>query len=199
MKFIDRAFAATLAAFLLGSLAGALLVASSLPFRDFMAVLINTRALGPVRGASAFGEVAILLLVFVNNLVPVVLSFLYPLMIAKIRWEPAISDSTRNRLLGAFSLLTGALLGFFDLGATLILVLEIGGTVTVTRLLEASWVHAPLEFLFVLLCVAEPLRTLLRPTAPDGIIGSLRGDLKLLFICLIGLLASAAIEVLAGL
>ncbi len=199
MKFIDRAFGATLLAFAVGSLAGAVLILFSLPFRESMVFLINARALVPVRAASAVGGVAVMLLVFVNNFVPVVLSFLYPLIIAKVRWTPPMRSSTRNGLLTAFSLLTGGLVGFFNLGATLMLVAEIGGLTMVNRLLSASWVHAPLEFSFILLCVAEPLRIVGRRSGGNGIVGSLREDLKLLFICLVGLLASAAIEVFATL
>lgn len=199
MKFIDRAFGATLVAFVIGSLAGVLLTAFSSAFRDFMAFLVNTRAIVPVRGASALGGVAVMLLVFANNCVPVALSFLYPLIIAKVRWTPPLRSSARNRLLTGFSLLTGGLIGFFNLGATLTLVSEIGGPAMLNRLLGASWLHAPLEFLFVLICVAEPLRIVVRRIGGKGIIKFLRGDLELLFISLIGLLASAAIEVFAGL
>ncbi len=199
MKFIDRAFGATLLAFVIGSLAGALLIRFSSTFREFMAFLINTRAIVPVRAASAVGGVVVMLLVFTNNCIPCVLSFLYPLIIAKVRWTPPIRNSTRNRLLTGFSLLTGGLIGFFNLGATLTLVSEIGGPTMLNRLLAASWLHAPMEFLFVLVCVAEPLRIVARPMGTKGIIRFLRADLELLFISLIGLLASAAIEVFAGL
>lgn len=199
MKFIDRAFGATLLAFLTGSLAGALLTAASLSFRESMGFLLNMRAIVPVRAASAVGGVAVMLLVLGNNSIPVVLSFLYPLIIAKVRWAPPLRSPTRNRLLTAFSLLTGGLVGFFNLGATLMLVSEVGGLTLVNRLLSASWVHGPLEFFFVLLCVAEPLRVVGRRSGGNGIVGSVREDLKLLFICLIGLLVSSAIEVFARL
>jgi hypothetical protein len=199
MKFIDRAFGATLLAFFTGSLAGTFLIAFSLEFRELMAFLLNTRAIVPVRAASALGSVTVMLLVLANNCVPVVFSFLYPWIIAKVRWTPPIREPTRHFLLTAFSLLTAGLLGFFNLGATLTLVSEIGGLTLLTRLLLASWVHAPLEFLSVLVCVAEPLRIVERRSGVNGIVGSLRADLKLLFICIIGLLASAAIEVFASL
>ncbi len=199
MKFIDRAFGATLLAFVVGSAAGALLILFSLKFRESMVFLINARALVPVRAASTVGGVAVMLLVLGNNFVPAVLSFLYPLIIAKVRWIPPLRSSNRNRLLTAFSLLTGGLVGFFNLGATLMLVSEIGGLTLVNRLLSVSWVHAPLEFFFILLCVAEPFRIVGRRSGGNGIVGSLREDLKLLFICLIGLLASAVIEVFARL
>lgn len=199
MKFIDRAFGATLLAFVFGSLAGALLIAFFATFRKFMAFLLTARAIAPLRAASTLGGIAVTLLVFLNNCVPVLLSFLYPVIIAKVRWKPPIRDRTRNVLLGTFSLLAGGLLGFFDLGATLMLASEMGGVIMVNRLLATSWVHAPLEFLFVLICVAEPLRITGRRTIGEGLVESLRGDLKLLFISLLGLLVSAVIEVLVGL
>jgi hypothetical protein len=199
MKFVDLAFGATAASFAFGSLAGALLIASSLTFRDEMLLLFNARALGPVRGASTLGGVAVLLLIFANNCIPVVLSFLYPFIIAKVRWTPPIRGPTRNLLLIAFSSLTGGLVGFFNLGATLMLVLEVGGPAMLNRLLGASWVHAPLEFLFVLLCVAEPLRIVRNRVGDDEVVGFLRADLDILFISFLGLSMSAAIEVFAGL
>lgn len=199
MKFIDRAFGTTALAFVIGSLAGAALIALSLTFREGMIFLLNARAIVPVRGATALGGVAVVLLVFVNNCVPVLLSFLYPLIIAKVRWTPPMRGSTRNLLLTGFSLLTGGLIGFFNLGATLMLVLEVGGTAMLSHLLAASWVHAPLEFLFVLICVAEPLRIVLNRIGGNRIVGFLRADLKLILISVLGLLASALIEVLARL
>lgn len=199
MRYVDRAFGGTLAAFLLGSLAGALLTALFAPFRSFMAFLLNTRAIAPVRAASVLGDVAVMFLVFANNCVPVVLAFLYPLIIAKVRWTPPLSDQARSRLLTAFSLLTGGLVGFFNLGATLTLAYELGGSTLLDRLLATSWAHAILEFFFVLVCVAEPSRMAGVRSGGDGIVGSLRADMKLLFISLIGLLLSASIEVFAAL
>ena len=79
------------------------------------------------------------------------------------------------------------------------LVLEVRGPATLNRLLAASWVHAPLEFLFVLICVAEPLRIVMHRAGGMGIIEILRADLGILLISLVGLLASALIEVFAGL
>jgi len=199
MKFIDRAFGTTLLAFATGSLAGALLIAFSATFRKFMAFLLTARAIAPIRAASTLGGIAVTMLVFLNNCLPVLLSFLYPAIIAKVQWQPPIRDPTRNHLLAAFSLVAAGLLGFFDLGATLMLASKIGGAIMVNRLLATSWIHAPLEFLFVLICVAEPLRVARRRIVGKGIIGSLRGDLKLLFISLLGLLVSAVIEVVVGL
>ncbi|MGA2791030.1 MAG: hypothetical protein ABSF00_09705 [Candidatus Bathyarchaeia archaeon] len=198
MRYVDRAFGGTLAALILGSLAGSLLTALLAPFRSFMAFLLNTRAIIPVRAASAVGDVAVTLLIFANNCVPVVLSFLYPLIIAKVRWTPPLRDQARNQLLTTFSLLTGGLVGFFNLGATLMLASELGGLTLLIRLLETSWLHGPLEFFFVLVCVAEPSRIVGRRSESDGIVGSMRADMILLLISLIGLLVSASIEVFAG-
>jgi len=198
MKYVDRAFGGTLAAFLLGSLAGALLTDFFAPLRSFMAFLLNTRAIAPVRAVSVLGDVAVMFLVFANNCVPVVLAFMYPLIIAKVRWTPPLRVRTRNWLFLAFSLLTGGLVGFFNLGATLMLASELGGLTLLIRLLETSWLHSPLEFFFVLVCVAEPSRIVGRRSESDGIVGSMRADMILLLISLIGLLVSASIEVFAG-
>ena len=199
MKFIDAAFGATLVAFSLGSLAGAFVTAFSLTFREFMLLLINSRVIAPVRAASQSGSLALMLLIFLNNCVPVALSFVYPLIIGKVHWTPPMPTVVRNRLLIAFSLLTGGLLGFFNFGATLMLVAEMKGPTLVNALLRTSCVHAPLEFLFVLACVAEPLRLTWRGGEGGAIVKCLRSDAKLLLLCLIGLLASAVIEVFAGL
>lgn len=104
-----------------------------------------------------------------------------------------------TRLLTAFSLLTAGLLGFFNLGATLTLVEELKGPSTVNGLLATSWVHAPLEFLFVLACVSEPLRLAIQRVRGDEIVRFLQADDNLFIISLFGLLASAAIEVFARL
>jgi len=199
MKPIDASFGATLAAFCLGSLAGAFATAVSTSFRGFMLLLINWRIIAPVQSASELGKLALMTLIFLNNCVPVALSFIYPLMLGKIRWTPPMRKATMDRLLTAFSLLTGGLLGFFNLGATLMLVETIRGPAVLVALMRTSFVHAPLEFLFVLACVAEPLRVSRRTQNVVDITKSLRSDTTLLAVCLIGLVASAAIEVFAAL
>jgi len=199
MKFVDIAFGATLVAFGLGSLAGATITALSPAFQEFLLFLISSRVVTPVRAAFSLGAVALMLLIFFNNCIPVVLSFLYPLILGKVRWTPPIREVTMTRLLAAFSLLTGGLLGFFNLGATLTLVAELRGLSTVNGLIATSWMHAPLEFLFVLSCVAEPLRLAVRRVEKERIVEFLQADTNLFFISLIGLLASAAIEVFARL
>jgi hypothetical protein len=200
MKFIDIAFGATFVAFGLGSLAGGLVTAFSSTFREFLLLLIKSRVITPVRAASTLGAIAVMLLIFFNNCIPVALSLLYPLILAKVHWTPPIRKVIMIRLLRAFSLLTGGLLGFFNLGAPLMLVAELRGPSRVNGLLATSWVHAPLEFLFVLACVSEPLRLAVRQAVGgDEIIRSLRADDNMFFISLLGLLASAAIEVFARL
>ena len=199
MKFIDIAFGATLVAFGLGSLAGALVTALSSAFREALLLLINSRIITPVRAASSIGAIAVMLIIFLNNCIPVALSFLYPWVLGRVRWTPPIPKATMTRLLTAFSLLTGGLVGFFNLGASLTLVAELRGSSMVNGLLATSWLHAPLEFLFVLSCVAEPLRLAVRRVSGDEIVRFLRVDVNLFFICLVGLLASAAIEVFARL
>ena len=196
MKLVDIAFGATLVAFALGTLAGGFVTVASHTFRTFLLLLITSRIIGPVRATSAFGQIALMLLVFSNNCIPVILSFAYPFIIGKARWTPPMTLAVRRRLLMAFSLLTAGLLGFFNLGATLTLVASLKGLSAVTGLLATSWLHAPLEFFFVLTGIAEPFR--LRRTEQDKIVQLLRVDVTILMICLIGLFASAAIEVLAG-
>jgi len=105
----------------------------------------------------------------------------------------------RRRLLTAFSLLTGSLLGFFNLGATLTLVAKVDGPTVVNALLQSSWAHAPLEFLLVLACVAEPMRLTRRTKNLDELLEHLHSDAKVLPLFILGLLVSAAIEVFARL
>jgi len=195
MKFIDRAFAITVAAFALGSVTGVLAVSTLPALNTFVGTLLTVRLLGPVREASIFGSIALVLLIFGNNSITVFLSFLYPFVLGKVRWTPAPSLGTMNRLLAWFSGLAGFLIGFFDLGATLGWAWKNGGLLWVHRLLATSWLHGPLEFLFVLLAVAEPLR--LTKITGGGIapVDTLKEDWKLLCISLVGLLASAIVEV----
>ena len=199
MKFIDIALGATLVVFGLGSLAGALVTAFSSAFREFLLLLINSRVITPVRTASSLGTVALMLLIFFNNCIPVVLSFAYPLILGKVRWTPPIRKNAMFQLLAAFSLLTAGLLGFFNLGAVLTLVEELKGPSGVNGLLATSWMHAPLEFFFVLECVSEPLRLAVRRISGDEIVRFLRSDGNLFIISILGLLASAAIEAFARL
>jgi len=195
MKFLDRAFAITVAAFTLGSATGVVAVSTVPALNTFVGTLLTVRLLGPVREASTFGSIALILLIFGNNSITVFLSFLYPFILGKVRWTPAPSPGTMNRLLAWFSELAGFLIGLFDLGATLGWAWKNGGGLWVHQLLATSWLHGSLEFLFVLLAVAEPLR--LTKTTGEGIapVDTLKEDRKLLCICLVGLLASAIVEV----
>jgi hypothetical protein len=195
MKFIDRAFAITVAAFALGSVTGAVAVFALPPLNTFVGTLLTVRLLGPVREASMFGSIALALLIFGNNSITVLLSFLYPFILGKVSWTPAPSLGTMNRLLAWFSGLAGFLIGFFDLGATLGWAWEKGGGLWVYRLLARSWLHGPLEFLFVLLAVAEPLRLTKMKDRRISLVDAVKEDWKLFCICLLGLLASAMIEV----
>jgi len=199
MRFIDIAFAVTLVAFGLGALAGAFVTAVSLSFRAFMLLLLNFRVVAPVEAASESGKIALMLLIFLNNCVPIILSFVYALMLCKVHWEPPMRAVVRRWLLTAFSLLTGGLLGFFNLGATLMLVAKTWGPNVVNALLQSSWVHAPLEFLLVLACVAEPMRLSRRTGSLDEVLRRLHSDANVLPLFLLGLLVSAAIEVFARL
>ena len=195
MKFIDRALLITLAAFTLGACVGALATLTLLPLDLLIGTLIVVRLLEPAQAASMFGSAVLVLLIFANNAVAVLLSFLYPLILGKVRWTPTPSARTMQRLLAWFSVLAGFLIGFFNIGATLGWVWENGGWVRLDRLLTMSWLHAPIEFIAVLICVAEPLRIMWGPRH-DGIAQSVRSDLVLLMASLIVLLGSAAIEVL---
>ena len=110
--------------------------------------------------------------------------------------DPATSSPDEELVVSGVFIVDRGLVGFFNLGATLMLALELGGLPLLIRLLEKSWLHGPSEFFFVLLCVAEPARMMGIPSGGDGIVGSLRGGRELLLISLIGLLVSASIEVL---
>ena len=99
-----------------------------------------------------------------------------------------------NRLLSSFSKLCGFLIGFLDLGATLTVAYTNGGEGLLNKLIATSWFHAPLEFFFVLLAVAEPLRLVGR----SGMLNLVRKDFGLLVICVLGLLVSALVEVFLG-
>lgn len=187
-------------AFLLGTLTGALAVLCSQGVRELILNLLQTRVVAPVRAASALGTTALWSLVFVNNSVPAVLSFAYPFIIGKVRWTPPLTHQAKLRLMVSFTLLCGFLVGFFGFGGTLGVAWELGGWSRVLFLLSGARLHGPLEFAFILLCVSEPWRLVL---TNDGVcvdlVKGIRKDLKMLVVCLLGLLISAAIEVFAGL
>jgi len=97
----------------------------------------------------------------------------------------------------SYTALCAFLIGTFNLGAVLAVGWKIGGFSLLLHLLSTSIVHGPLEFLFVLLSVAEPLRISRFSEADDmeRARKRLHDDTKLLLICLLGLFVSAVVEV----
>ena len=194
MEFIDRRLAATLAVFFVGVLFGSFTVILSPSFRDIFITIIQVRMLSPIQNASRVGSIALILLVFTNNSVPAVLSFLYPLIVAKVNWTPPLTKKQMRILMIGYTYLSAFLTGFFGVGATLGLAWVLGGTMASVAILFTVRVHAPLELFFVLVCIAEPLR--LAEVPVREVAGILRKHIALLLISLIGLLLTAGIEVL---
>lgn len=195
MKIADRAFALTLAAFSLGALVGAVVVASSELIQGLMIALVHFRLVGPVKSASTLGSTVLVLLIFANNSIPVLLSFVYPVIVGKVTWTPPFSREGKVRLMFSLSVFCGFLIGFFNLGAVLSVAWSLGGVGLVDSLLSASWVHGPVEFFLVLVGVSEPLRLVSEKGASLNLAEGVKRDLKLLVVCLIGLLISAVLEV----
>lgn len=195
MRFVDRSYGVTVAFFLSGAVTGALAVLLLPAFYETMSRIVDVRVLAPVQAASALGRPALLALVFVNNSIPAVLSFIYPLIVVKVPWTPPLTQERRKLFIGAFTPMVGFLIGFFGLGGLLALGWLRGGTALAVRLLSGSWLHGPLEFALILLCVSEPLRL----AAEMDLLRRIRNDLRLLLACLLGLFISAAIEVYMGL
>jgi hypothetical protein len=193
MKFIDRALAATVAVFVMGTMIGAFTIVLFSPFRDAFTMIIQVRMLSPIQTAAKAGSVALLGLVFLNNSIPAVLSFLYPLAVARISWTPPLTQKRRRILMAGYTYLSGLLAGFFGVGLPLGLAWVLGGMKAAISLLFVARIHGPLELFFVLVCLAEPLR--LADASGSKITGILRGHLRLLWAALIGLLVSAGIEV----
>jgi hypothetical protein len=200
MRFLDRAFGFALAVFLLGGLIGAVAVIS-LPFlQQIGSELLQMRMISPIMAASRFGSIAVFLLIFANNSIPVLLSFIYPFIIRTVKWTPPMSRQRDFLFMSLYTVITAFLIGFSALGATLAIAWTMGGLRSVYYLLSSALVHGPLEFALVLISVAEPLRLALTSVRSDaGALSDLRSDLKLLRVCLLGLLLSAAIEVFAKL
>jgi hypothetical protein len=193
MRFIDRALALTVAVFLIGAFIGAILVVLSSNIREFSIMLFQARMLSPVQTASHLGDVAVFLLISVNNCVPAVFSFIYPLVIARVKWTPPLTERRNFLFLSGYTFVAAFLIGFFSLGAPLATGWVLGGTSTLFSLISTAKVHGPLEFAFVLVCVAEPLRIAratkgMTPSAPLD-------DWPLLAVSILGLLGSSAIEV----
>jgi hypothetical protein len=196
MRYLDRAFAVATGIFILGSLTGFLVVVLTQQVRDLMIFILQMRMLTPIQTVSGFGKSATSVLIFLNNSIPPLLSYLYPLLIMKVRWTPPLSRGRQDLFMWSFTALCSFLIGAFNLGAVLALGWKIGGPGLVLHLLSTASVHGPLEFLFILLCVAEPLRIALDSKADraDRGLAVLRNDVKLLMLCLLGLLVSALIE-----
>jgi len=173
-------------------------VLMSSAFQEFVLATFEARMLAPIRVVVPFGSHVVLLVIFLNNSLPAVLSFMYPLAIVKIRWTPPLTRRRTHFFLSTFTLLTAFLIGFFSLGAALAAGWVHGGRAEVFSLLSGALVHGPLEFSLVLLCVAEPLR--IAPRVDDQLaqlVRQLRADSRLLPVSLLGLLLSAGIEVFA--
>ncbi len=196
-RLIDRPFAISLSTFGVGALTGFLLAVLVPPFRGVMMGMLRVRVLEPVEGALMIGGLVVVVLIFANNAVPVLLSFVYPILLAKIHWTPPLTRGRSELLLTGYSLLAAYLLGFFDLGGTLGSVLYARGASLVTSVLRHSWLHGPIEFTLILLCVAEPARIAARGTG-SGIASFDRKDAILLVGCLLGLLVSATLEFALG-
>jgi hypothetical protein len=197
MKFIDRAFALAVAVFLVGAFIGAISIILSSNFRALANVLFEARMLSPIRTASRLGDIAVFLVIFLNNSVPAVLSFVYPLAVDKIRWTPPLSIRRRFLFLSAYTVISAFLSGFFSLGAALASAWVLGGTNLFLSLISGARIHGPLEFAFVLVCIAEPLRVswvTKKGAAPRKLVD----DRVLLPFSITGLLVSAAIEVFLG-
>lgn len=192
--YFDRPFAISLVIFGVGSVAGFLLAGLVPFFRGLMMEMFQVRVLGPVESALTLGGFAVVVLIFANNAVPVLLSFLYPILLARVHWTPPLTRSKSELLLTAYSLLTAFLLGFLDLGAASGSILFEQGASTMSYVLRHSWLHGPVEFLLVLLCVAEPARIAARKYSGSGIAPYDHKDAILLFVSLLGLLASAILE-----
>ena len=163
-------------------------------FRDAMFGILQVRVLEPIQGAVRVGGWAVVVLIFANNAVPVLLSFLYPILLGRIRWTPPLTRPRRRLLLTGYSFLAALLVGFFDLGASLGSILVERGQSVVISLMRHSWVHGPIEFGLILLCIAEPARIAMREDTGSGIASLNRTDAALLLGCLIGLLAAAVLE-----
>jgi len=197
MRFIDHAFAITVMVFLLGAFVVATLIVFSSTFREFSLTVLRTRMLSPMQTVAHLGDVAVFVAVFVNNLIPTVLSFAYPLAIAEINWTPPLSRHRLLFFLSAYTFIAAFLIGFFSLGAPLATGWVLGGTNLFLSLISGARIHGPLEFGFVLLCIAEPLRISWDPT-DRGTLVKLVDDRTLLFVSIAGLFVAAAIEVFLG-
>ena len=85
-------------------------------FREMAVALVQFRMLEPVRAVSAFGDLALSLLIFLNNSIPIALSFPYPFADSEDRLVPtAFRPKARNpfrRVHGSHSISVRVLLGW---------------------------------------------------------------------------------------
>ena len=165
--------------------------------RGVIITLLQARLVTPVKTVSRFGNVALVLLVFLNNSIPALLSFAYPFIIVKVSWTPPLTPQKRRLLLSCFTWLCAFLVGFFGFGVALSIGWTLGGSELLFGLLRGAWIHGPIEVAAILLCVSEPLR-LSEQLDQIDLKANLRRDFRLLSICLLMLVLSAAIEVFAG-
>jgi hypothetical protein len=196
MKFVDRPFALAVAVFVIGAFAGAGSTALSSDLRELALELLQARMISPIQTVSHLGDIAVLLFIFLNNLAPVILSFLYPMVLLRISWTPPLTKERRLLFLGGYTFIVAFLVGFFSLGAPLGTGWALGGAKMLLSLTLGILVHGPLEFAFVLICVAEPLR--ITYAAREVATRRLVDDRILLPVSIIGLLLSAVIEVFFG-
>jgi hypothetical protein len=193
MRFVDRALASTIAVFCLGVVIGDAAVMLVSPFQQWAETIIQVRMLTPVQTAAEMGSIPLLLLVFLNNSIPALLSFLYPWAVVRIAWTPPLSERRRRVLMAGYTYLSGILTGLFGVGVPLGLAWALRGMSGEVSLLFAARIHAPLELFFVLVCIAEPLR--LAYIDSSEVTTKLREHALLLWVSIVGLLLSAGIEV----
>jgi hypothetical protein len=196
MSRIFDAFATTLTVFLLGALMAVFVLLTSHDLLGLVIALFEVRMVMPIQAASRYGSSAVALLIFMNNSIPPLLSFLYPFILGRITWDPPLSGERRGAFLRLFSVTVAFLLGFFGLGAGVAISFSFGEWRGVYALLGTAWLHGPLEFGSLVLCVSEPLRLVHARDASD-LLSKLELDLRRLIVALIVLLLSSLIEVFA--
>jgi hypothetical protein len=195
MRFLDRPLAVAVVMFTAGSVSGASFVICTYWTRFFLLGLIEVRMLTPLNIAlTSGGELAVFVLIFANNSAVALLSFLYPFLIATIHWVPDLDIGRRRTLLSSFTLLIAFVVGFFGIGGIMALEWMWNGVSGLLGLLAKSWLHGPIELGFILVSVSEPLRLANCCDSAD-IATTLRKDVQVLCIALIGLLLAAALEV----
>ena len=195
MRFLDRPLAIATGMFFAGSLSGVGAMFAAPWMRALFLGLVQARMLSPLNFALVKGgELAVFVLVFANNSALVLLSFIYPFLIAAVHWVPELSKRRRMILLSSFTIVTAFIAGFFGFGGILALEWIMNGHAGLLDLLAKAWLHGPIEIGAVLLSVSEPLR-LATCDAPAEIVVDLRKDLTMLACSLVGLMAAAGLEV----